>query len=102
MTRPTLQVCTSCEADDTHGDGRAFFERLKEQRKARGLKPLFRLKAVDCLDGCDTPCNARLKGKGRDAVTLTWLHANDDVRPLLDAAAQYARGRAPRYPGRSG
>lgn len=100
MKRPTLQVCTSCAADDDRGDGPALFERLKEARKAQGLKPFFRLKEVDCLDGCDTPCNARLKGKDREAVWLTWLDAVDDVQPLLDAAQQYARGVTAKFPGR--
>lgn len=100
MKRATLQVCTSCEADDDRGDGAAFFERLKVLRKAQGLKPFFRLRDVDCLDGCDTPCNARLKAKDREAVRLTWLDGVDDAQPLLDAAKQYATGAAPRFPGR--
>ena len=100
MKRATLQVCTSCEADDGRGDGAVFFERLKTLRKAQALKPYFRLKEVDCLDGCDTPCKARLKANDRKAVWLTWLDAVDDVQPLLDAAKQYATGATVRFPGR--
>lgn len=100
MKRPTLQICTRCASDDDRGDGPAFFDRLRAARKEQNLKPFFRLKEVDCLDGCDTPCNARLKGKDRDAVFLTWLDARDDVQPLLDAAKAYAKGSPARFPGR--
>jgi predicted metal-binding protein len=103
VKRPTLLICTSCESDDARGDGRAFFEELKAARKAQKLKPWFRLKEAKCLDGCDTPCNARMKGGDREKVIRTWLDARDDVQPLLDAARRYAEtGDAEGFPGRPG
>ncbi len=103
MTRPTLLICTSCESDDAGGDGQAFFEQLKAARKAQKLKPFFRLKEARCLDGCDTPCNARLKGPGRPPVFVTWLDAREDVQHLLDAAKRYAQtGDVEGFPGRPG
>ncbi len=103
MKRPTLFVCTSCESDGAGGDGQAFFDELKSARKAQKLKPFFRLKEVRCLDGCDTPCNARLKGGDRKSVLMTWLDAREDVQPLLDAAKRYAEtGDVEDLPGRPG
>ncbi len=103
MKRPTLQVCTSCEADDAGGHGQTFFDQLKAGRKVQNLKAWFRLKEVKCLDGCDTPCNARLKGRDRQTVVLTWLDARDDVQPLLDAAKRYSEtGEVRDRPGRPG
>jgi predicted metal-binding protein len=101
MKRPTLSVCISCDSDEERGSGEAFFERLKEARKAQGLKLWFRLKRTRCLDGCDTPCNARLEGKKRELLELTWLDGIDDVQPLLQAAKEYATtGEVKRLPGR--
>ena len=103
MKRPTLMICTSCESDDVRGDGQAFYDQLKAARKEQKLKPWFRLKEARCLDGCDTPCNARLKGGERDEVILTWLDARDDVQPLLNAAKRYAEtGDVRGFPGRPG
>lgn len=103
MKRPTLLVCTSCESDDAGGDGQAFFEAVKQARKDQKLKPWFRLKEARCLDGCDTPCNARLKGGERETVVLTWLDARDDVQQLLDAAKRYSQtGEVRGFPGRPG
>lgn len=105
MKRPVLKVCVSCFGDDDRLSGERFFKRLKKERKERGLKPLFKLEAVRCLGGCDTPCNAKLKGDGRPTLERTWLHARNDVAALLDAAARYAQGAAPEslaLPGRRG
>ena len=103
MKRPTLTVCTSCESDDARGDGQAFYDQLKAARKEQKLKPWFRLREASCLDGCDTPCNARLKGGEREQVILTWLDARDDVQPLLDAAKRYSQtGDVRGFPGRPG
>ena len=100
MKRPTLMVCTSCESRRASGDGQAFFDRLKAARKLQQLKPWFRLKEVDCLDGCDTPCNARLKGSDREKVELTGLDAREDVQELLDASKRYAEtGEVHGFPG---
>ena len=102
MSRPTLFVCTSCDNDDARGRGEALFKAVKRGRKARGLKGLFRLEEARCLEGCDTPCNARLEGRGRPTHDAPWLDAIADVEPLLDAAARYAQGKPPRMPGRAG
>jgi len=103
VSRPTLQVCTRCESDDAGGDGQAFFDALKAARKAQQLKRWFKLKESDCLGGCDTPCNARLKGAERPTVQRTWLDAREDVQPLLDAAVRYAQtGDVLGFPGRPG
>ncbi len=101
MKRPTLFICTGCESDTASGDGQALYDRLRSERKAQGLKPFFRLKEAKCLDGCDTPCNARLKSEDHKSVWITWLDASDDVAPLLAAAKRYAEtGDVSDLPGR--
>ncbi len=101
LKRPTLLVCTSCESAKGDDDGQAFFERLKAARKEQDLKPWFRLKEVSCLDGCDSPCNARLKGGDREKVVLSELDPLEHVQRLLDAAKRYAEnGDTREFPGR--
>ncbi|GEM_PF-1226948 len=103
MKRPTLFICTGCESDNASGDGQALYDALRTERKARGFKPFFRLKEAKCLDGCDTPCNARLKGVDRKSVRITWLDAREDVESLLLAAKRYSEsGDVSDLPGRPG
>jgi len=100
MKRPVLAVCTSCRTDE-RWDGSTFFKALKRERKARGLKPVFKLKESGCLGGCDTPCNAELYAKGRERALRTWLHGEDDVQPLIEAVRRWAQGDAAvELPGR--
>lgn len=100
MKRPVLSICSSCSSDEAW-DGESFFAAVKAERKARGLKPLLKLRDESCLGGCDTPCNAELKAKGRPRLRLTWLHGVDDVNALLDGATAYAGGDDnPKLPGR--
>lgn len=107
MSRPVLKVCVSCTTDEEWG-GQSFFDALKAARKEQGLKPLFKLKAVDCLGGCDTPCNAQLKGEDMPKLDVTWLHGENDVQALLDGACRYVKARGARthraleLPGRPG
>ena len=99
LKRPVLTVCTSCRTDEAW-DGESFFRALKRARKERGLKPLFKLKQTRCLGGCDTPCNAQLKGKGRPTLELTWLHGEDDVEALLDGAVRFSEAEGTAHPRR--
>jgi predicted metal-binding protein len=87
--RPVLRVCSSCRSDESW-DGESFFRALKQARRERGLKPMLKLKEVNCLGGCDTPCNAQLRAKGKPTLELTWLHGVADVDALLDGAVRYA------------
>lgn len=89
MKRPVLSICSSCRTDEGWV-GESFFRAVKRERKARDLKAVFKLEAVKCLGGCDTPCNAELFGKGRPTLLVTWLHAESDVVPLIDAMCRYA------------
>jgi predicted metal-binding protein len=89
VKRPVLEICSRCRTDE-EWDGWSFFLALKEERKARALKPVLKLKETKCLGGCDTPCNAELYGKGRPTLRITWLHGVADVVPLLEGARRYA------------
>lgn len=100
MKRPVLAICSSCSSDE-EWDGASFFAAVKAERNLRGLKPLIKVKEESCLDGCDTPCNAELRAKGRPTLRMTWLHGTDDVTPLIEAAKKYAEGSdTPKLPGR--
>src|SRR4051794_1007958 len=90
MKRPVLRVCTSCRTDESW-DGRSFFAALKAGRREKGLKAIFKLRDTDCLDGCDTPCNAQLHGEGRPTIEVTWLDGIADVDALLEGACRYAK-----------
>lgn len=83
MSRPILFICRGCEGGDF------LYKRVKALRKAQGLKPVFRLEGVHCLDGCDTPCTAKLKGKKRSTYTRVGLRVGS-ASALVDAAKGYA------------
>ena len=94
MKRPVLEICSHCRTDEAW-DGWSFFLAVKQERKARSLKPVLKLKETKCLGGCDAPCNAELYGKGRPTLRMTWLHGEHDVGPLLEAAVRYAESDGP-------
>ncbi len=93
MSRPTLFICRSCEKK-RGGDawsGELLFQTVKTLRRDRGLKDLFGLEGVDCLDRCDTPCNVQLEGKKRSTLARSDVNALVEGAPLVEAAAAYAR-----------
>lgn len=94
MARPVLTICRSCEPDDAEGDdarsGEALYQRVKALRKARGLKPVFKLEGTKCLKLCRWACSAMLEGKKRSSYVRCELDAERDAEPLVDAAVGYA------------
>ena len=79
-----------CEPDDARPGGEALFARVKALRKARGLKPVFKLEKTKCLHLCRWACSAMLEGKKRSTYQRCELDAARDAEALLGAAVAYA------------
>jgi predicted metal-binding protein len=84
MSRPTLFICRRCEGGET------LHERVRALRKAYELKPLFKVRDVKCLKGCDGPCAVLLKGQKRSTYLRVEVRPTDAVA-LVEACAHYAR-----------
>lgn len=84
MSRPVLSICTRCE----HGDD--LHRRVRALRKERGLKEVFKVEEIRCLDLCDNPCAIQLEGKRRSTYLRGHIHPKDDVERVVAAAAAYA------------
>ena len=91
MKRPVLSICGKCSSGADDAAGETLFRAVKKERKKRELKALFKLEEVGCLDRCDTPCNAELRGKRNPTLQLTQLDAKRDAVPLLEAMVRYAK-----------
>lgn len=94
MGRPTLTICRRCEPDEADDDsqtGEGLFQAVKALRKARGLKPLFKVEGVRCLGLCRHACNLVLEGKKRSTYTRSQVDPVKDVEAVLLAAVAYAR-----------
>jgi predicted metal-binding protein len=92
MSRPVLLVCTRCEPGGKHrgSGGESLFERVRELRKTRGLKEVFKVEEVDCLGLCDEANVVELSGKKRSTYTRTRLDARSDVEAVVEMACAYA------------
>ncbi len=90
MKRPILGICSECGIKKADSLGKLLFRAVKKERKRRGLKPVFKVEKLSCLDRCDRPCNAELRGKHKPTLQLTELDAKRDVVPLVEAAMRYA------------
>ena len=108
MKRPVLSICVECGTREDSSLGKSLFRAVKAERKKRALKALFKVEAVECLDRCDMPCNAELRGKKKPTLELTELDAARDAAPLLEAMVRYAEAEqvptheALRLPGKPG
>ncbi|MCU0701116.1 MAG: DUF1636 family protein [Myxococcaceae bacterium] len=94
MGRPTLTICRRCEPDDADDEtqtGEALFQAVKALRKARGLKPLFKVEGIKCLRLCRQACNLVLEGKKRSTYTRSQVDAVRDVEAVVAAAVAYAK-----------
>lgn len=93
MRRPTLTICRRCEPDDGDDEatGDALFRRVKALRKARGLKPLFKLEGTRCLHLCRWACNITFEGKRRSTYTRSELAGAVDAEAVVAAAIAYAQ-----------
>ncbi|MCA2979773.1 MAG: DUF1636 family protein [Myxococcaceae bacterium] len=94
MPRPTLSICRRCEPDDASSDaetGEALYRAVRALRKARGLKPLFKVEGVRCLGLCRHACNVVFEGKKRSTYTRSQVDAVRDLEAVVEAAVAYAR-----------
>ena len=83
-----LSICERCEQSKS-STGESLLEAVKDLRRARELKEVFKVEAVRCLKCCDSPCAVELSGKKRSTYTRVHLGV-DDVAVLVDAAVRYA------------
>ncbi len=87
MARPVLTICRRCERDDDSGEG--LFQAVKSLRKARGLKPQFKVKGADCLHACRWSIAAEFSGKKRSTYLRVELR-EADAEALVETAREYA------------
>ncbi len=90
-SRPVLTICLRCEPDDGTSDGEALYDAVKALRKARGLKPLFKVEGVKCLGLCRQACNLVLEGQKRSTYTRSQVDPVKDVEAVIAAAVAYAK-----------
>ncbi|MDX2012335.1 MAG: DUF1636 family protein [Myxococcaceae bacterium] len=93
MGRPTLTICRRCEPDDADDEaqtGEALFQAVKALRKARGLKPVFKVEGSKCLGLCRQACNLVFEGKKRSTYTRSQVAARD-AETVVVAAVAYAK-----------
>jgi predicted metal-binding protein len=88
----TVSICRRCEDEDERdsGNGELLHEKVKELRKALGLKDVFDLEAVKCLGMCRSPCNVVFEGPKRSTYTRTGVHATLEAEAVVQAARAYA------------
>lgn len=89
MARPVLTICRRCERDDDDS-GEALFQAVKALRKARGLKPVFKVKGAECLHQCRWGLAVELEGKKRSTYLRIELR-EADAEALVETACAYAR-----------
>ena len=86
-----VTVCTTCNRYDLDaaepGRGARFADALRQEAERRGVS--IAIEAVDCLDGCRSPCNVALRGRGKPMVRVTAL-TDADAGAVLDLADRYA------------
>lgn len=92
---PLLFVCTSC-VRDARGAGPTAGGALAsslERANAANRGGRLTIREVTCLNGCRSPCNVALRGRGR--WTYRFSHCTlADVDALLGVAAHYWRSPA--------
>lgn len=86
-----LYICVTCDryahTAERRRLGRAFADAAEAFARDRGLDRPIR--AVECLMGCPTPCNATLRAAGKAMLRFSGLEP-DDVPALFDVASGYA------------
>jgi predicted metal-binding protein len=89
-----LSICVRCgtrrRGDDEDGTGQDLYDEVKAQRKARGLKELFKVEDIKCLGLCDEPCAIQLEGKKRSTIARVRVRPSRDAALLVEAARAYA------------
>ena len=90
--RVLVSICKRCEDEDERdsGNGELLHARVKELRKALGLKDVFDLEAVKCFGMCRSPCNVVFEGEKRSTYTRTQVHATLEAEAVVQAARAYA------------
>jgi predicted metal-binding protein len=84
MSRPVLSICTRCDG------GERLYDEVKALRRERGLKELFKVDDVSCLNCCDDPIAIELEGARRSTYTRVRLPPNI-ASVVVDAAVAYCR-----------
>lgn len=85
-----LLICVKCRGiqevpEDARRPGRALFDAVAEV----GVPPQIRLRAVECLQNCDSGCSVALRGGNRWSYVYGRLDASD-AEMLIDGAVKYA------------
>ena len=90
-----VTVCTTCDRYDLAAPepshGARFAAALRQEAERRGVS--VAIDAVDCLDGCRSPCNAALRGRGKPMVRLTAL-TDADAGAVLDLVDRFVAAAA--------
>jgi predicted metal-binding protein len=88
MGRVVLSICERCEHSRS-SSGQRLFDTVKQQRRERALKELFKVELVSCLKCCDRPCAIEFSGKKRSTYTRVEVRISDATQ-VVDAAVLYA------------
>jgi len=89
-TAPTeLLICVKCRGtqevpDDARRPGRALYDAVAEA----GVPPQIRLRAVECLQNCDSGCSVALRGGNRWSYVYGRLDTTD-ADMLIEGATLY-------------
>ncbi len=81
----TLYVCLTCERDHTRPAGMPSVGTVLMEAlalRANGLDKQFRIRRVECLNGCLHPCNAALRAQGKAWMRLSRLTPLDAMAVL--------------------
>ena len=89
--RTEILVCIKCKrGTDVTEDGERPGQRLFDQLQARALPDGLDLRAVECLQNCDSGCSVALRGGGAKWTYLYGnLHEASHLDTLIEGAALY-------------
>lgn len=101
-TRGTvLHVCTTCNRDRAKQaeDGLSGGERFLQVLRARFAGSQFELRAVQCLMGCDHPCNVHLCDPAKYSYVIGRFDPTEEAASALaDYASLYAESDTGQVP----
>ncbi len=89
--RTEILVCIKCKrGTDVTDDGERPGQRLFDELQSRGLPEGLELRAVECLQNCDSGCSVALRGGGAKWTYLYGnLHEASHLDTLIEGAALY-------------
>jgi predicted metal-binding protein len=94
MSRPVLTICTRCDG------GERLYDEVKALRRERGLKEVFKVDDVSCLNCCDDPIAVELQGPRHSTYTRVCLAPNIAASVVAAAVAYAALGPDEELPER--